>query len=123
MINSCFGSFPMVLVFVFSLDWLSSYSISKWLPFNETLCMNVTANLRNQIFLGIPNPFRESGIGLVQRFRGISMHFSDSPNFLNGLGIPRNIWFRNFAVTYTACTMRAYVSLKHNQSPNINITL
>ena len=28
------------------------------------------------------------------------MHFRDSPDSLNGLGIPGNIWFRRFAVTY-----------------------
>ena len=29
------------------------------------------------------------------------MHFRDSPDSLNGLGIPGNIWFRRFTVTYT----------------------
>ena len=28
------------------------------------------------------------------------MHFRDSPDFLNGLRIPGNNWFRRFAVTY-----------------------
>ena len=28
------------------------------------------------------------------------MHFMDSPDFLNGLAIPGNNWFRRFAVTY-----------------------
>ena len=28
------------------------------------------------------------------------MHFRDSPDSLNGLRIPGNIWFRRFAVTY-----------------------
>ena len=28
------------------------------------------------------------------------MHLGDSPYSLNGLGIPGNIWFRRFAVTY-----------------------
>ena len=28
------------------------------------------------------------------------MHLRDFPNFLNGLGIPWNIWFRRFTVTY-----------------------
>ena len=28
------------------------------------------------------------------------MHFRDSPDSLNGLGIPWNIWSRKFAVTY-----------------------
>ena len=28
------------------------------------------------------------------------MHFRDSPDSLSGLGIPRNIWFHRFAVTY-----------------------
>ena len=28
------------------------------------------------------------------------MHFRDSPDSLSGLGIPGNIWFRRFAVTY-----------------------
>ena len=29
------------------------------------------------------------------------MHFKDSPDSVNGLGIPGNIWFRRFAVTHT----------------------
>ena len=28
------------------------------------------------------------------------MNFRDSPDSLNGLGIPGNIWFQRFAVTY-----------------------
>ena len=39
--------------------------------------------------------------GLFQRFREISTHFGDSPDSLNGLGIPGNIWFRGFAATFT----------------------
>ena len=31
----------------------------------------------------------------------LDIHFRDSPNSLNGLGIPGNIWFRKFVVTYT----------------------
>ena len=38
--------------------------------------------------------------GLFQRFRRISMHFRNSLDSLNGLGIPGNIWFRRFAATY-----------------------
>ena len=38
-----------------------------------TIYIYVTANLRNQIFLGIPNPLRESGESLI------------------GIEIPRNL--------------------------------
>ena len=37
------------------------------------------------------------------------MHFRDSPDSLNGLRIPGNIWFRRFAVTYTSI----YISSKY----------
>ena len=33
----------------------------------------------------------------------LDIYFRDSPDSLNGLGNPGNIWFRRFAVTYTSC--------------------
>ena len=35
-----------------------------WWPGGRTVCVCVTANLWNQLFLGIPKPFRESGESL-----------------------------------------------------------
>ena len=70
--------------------------------------MFVTVNLQNQIFTGIPNSFRESGLGQIQRFRRISMHFRDSSDSLSELKIPVNIWFHRFAVTYT-CYYTSYL--------------
>ena len=32
----------------------------------------------------------------------LDIHFRDSPDSLNGLGIPGNIWLRRFTVTYTS---------------------
>ena len=31
----------------------------------------------------------------------LDIYFRNSPDSLNGLGIPGNIWFRRFAVTHT----------------------
>ena len=40
-------------------------------------------------------------LGQVTRPNLLDINFRDSPDSLNGLGIPGNIWFRRFAVTYT----------------------
>ena len=45
------------------------------------------------------------------------MHFRDSPDFLNGLGIPGNNWFHRFTVTYTAKILEDIVFLYEARFP------
>ena len=49
------------------------------------------------------------------------MHFRDCPNSLNGLGIPGNIWFRRYAVTYTVLYTRINTTeCRGNSLPGMN---
>ena len=41
----------------------------------------------------------------------LDFHFKDFPDYLNGLRIPGNIWFRRFAVTYACICTDKYVYL------------
>ena len=42
------------------------------------------------------------------------MHFRDSPDSLNWLEIPGNIWFRSFAVTYACHIVRFLIIYVHH---------
>ena len=48
------------------------------------------------------------------------MHFRDSPDSLNGLGIPGNIWFSRFAVTYAAWKLIKTIP-EHKAEPKLNV--